>query len=178
MRDYFNWPGTEMPDGSVLTTEEPMRCGDCDRPTYWEEADWTYHHAVDTDRGCFLIGAEPDRLEDSRHPLHPHPGRFSMDEVVRLLRERHGVKARVEDTGGGCATIYAGGLTLAGPGWFEGSSGRVQPAAFGSCRSFGDVAEFYVGPDDDGVSEPVSFGVSDREVEIAAAIAAQVLQEV
>lgn len=103
---------------------------------------------------------------------------LDLDKVVALLKDK-GVTAYVEQTGGGTATIYAGEKfyreeerirwrgrrgsrtrtkevigtdlierypALAGPGWFDGpnwTNGRA------------DTSDFCVGPDDDGVSDPL-----------------------
>lgn len=86
---------------------------------------------------------------------------FDMDAIVTALKSRYQIPAYVEQTGGGCATIYAGEAVqicevegephynqypvLAGPGWFEGP-GFTNPRA--------TTAEFYIGTydsdDDDG----------------------------
>lgn len=55
-RDYLNEDGT------------PMRCNDCDRPTYYDYDDEDYHHASRPFIGCFLIASD-DRDEDLAHPL-------------------------------------------------------------------------------------------------------------
>lgn len=47
--------------------EHPATCSDCGRPSLYDETDGQYHHAVDADRGCFLIAAER-RADDPRHP--------------------------------------------------------------------------------------------------------------
>jgi hypothetical protein len=51
---------------------------------------------------------------------------INFDTLVALIKDR-GMPAQIEQTGGGCATIYVGtpgadGLfqAVAGPGWFEG----------------------------------------------------------
>lgn len=97
---------------------------------------------------------------------------LDLDKVVALLKDK-GVTAYVAQTGGGTATIYAGEMfyreeervrwngdvkevvgtdrierfpALAGPGWFDGpgwTNGRA------------DTSDFCVGPDDDGVSDPL-----------------------
>lgn len=81
---------------------------------------------------------------------------LNFDSICELLRAQ-GIPAYVEQTGGGCATIYAGEpdrtdpdwprfAAVAGPGWFEGP---------GWTNGRGDTGEFYVGPDDDGESEVI-----------------------
>ena len=110
---------------------------------------------------------------------------FSMDDVVRILRS-NGISAYVEQTGGGCATIYAGeqrihgGSTAgpnrrigggkrwdacAGPGWFVGP-GWTSPRA--------DRSDFAIGIDDDGESDPQFIDESWSEADIARAIASVV----
>lgn len=39
--------------------DKPMVCEHCGRPIYYDYADEAYHHAVEPQRGCFLIPAEP-----------------------------------------------------------------------------------------------------------------------
>lgn len=100
------------------------------------------------------------------------PGVIDLDAVVEHLH-RMGVHAYVEQTGGGTATIYAGArwheegwgdrwAAIAGPGWFDGpnwTQGRAH------------ADDFYVGPDDDGASNPDTI-TSDDPAVIALAIAA------
>lgn len=100
---------------------------------------------------------------------------LDLDKVCDLLKERN-IPAYVEQTGGGCATIYAGEpdrtdpqwpryKALAGPGWFEGpgwSNGRA------------DTSDFYVGPDDDGEGGYVISQADWTEADAAEAIAKQV----
>lgn len=52
---------------------------------------------------------------------------LDMDWVTAQIIERTGVTAYVEQTGGGCATIYVGTMDeegfppfMCGPGWFDG----------------------------------------------------------
>lgn len=79
-----------------------------------------------------------------------YPAVFDFDELAGII-ERHGLPARVEQTGGGVATLYVGeydadgrALAIAGPGWFEGPYWTEPRATFD---------EFSWGPDDDGESE-------------------------
>jgi len=98
---------------------------------------------------------------------------LNMDQITSILN-RYGVPAYVEQTGGGCATIYAGTAypddkgqdrydAVAGPGWFDGP-GFTLPRA--------ETEEFYIGLDDDGESDPVVAGVAEdfNEFEAAAVI--------
>lgn len=84
------------------------------------------------------------------------PAPIDMEAVADELRRR-GVHSYVEQTGGGVATIYAGPqheepgwgtrwACLAGPGWFDGPLWTLP---------VGDLGDFYVGPDDDGETEPL-----------------------
>jgi hypothetical protein len=106
---------------------------------------------------------------------------IDMQEVVDELHRR-GVHAYVEQTGGGVATIYAGpqhededeGMrwaALAGPGWFEGGSdGR---SLFTLPRA--DLADFYVGPDDDGETQDIWQANTETTVQqVADAVCAEV----
>ncbi len=97
---------------------------------------------------------------------------LDMERIVDILHNR-GVHAYVEQTGGGCATIYAGPrrevegesryAASAGPGWFAGPgwmNGRAH------------TDEFYVGRDDDGESEYTSAQDDWDEAKAAEAIVA------
>lgn len=98
-------------------------------------------------------------------------------DAVRTALHARGIDAYVEQTGGGCATIYAGPTheepgwgkrwaCLAGPGWFDGP-GWTNPK--------GDPNDFYIGPDDDGVAEAWSNPLRTTDAtEIADVIARQV----
>lgn len=96
---------------------------------------------------------------------------IDMDAVVVALRCK-GIQAHVEQTGGGCATIFAGPLQIehdrysavAGPGWFLGP---------GFSRARAEPGDFYVGPDDGGETTPLTVTTTDPHV-IAGLIAAQV----
>lgn len=94
---------------------------------------------------------------------------FDMNEVVELLHSSWNLPAYVEHTGGGVQTIYAGEPTtaddgyprypvLAGPGWRENGLPRASSD------------DFYVGPDDDGETDPLTVRSNTPEV-IAALIA-------
>lgn len=110
---------------------------------------------------------------------------IDMDEVVNLIHEA-GIPAYVEQTGGGCATIYAGTRYVsrepftrwtpngvpaeividetvrwsagAGPGWFEGP---------GWTNGRGVTEDFCVGIDDDGEATCYFTNDSDDERTIA-----------
>lgn len=103
----------------------------------------------------FAHGGEHAEREALRTALglsedQPVPaGTIDMDAVVAELRRR-GYDARVEQTGGNVATIYANSReyrVLAGPGWFEGPGWTKGRAA---------AEGFFIGPEDDGESETVS----------------------
>lgn len=81
---------------------------------------------------------------------------LDFDRIVQILNEQ-GIKAYTEQTGGGTATIYAGTPVheegwgdrypaVAGPGYFAGP---------GWTHGTGTKGEFCVGPDDDGVANPI-----------------------
>ena len=76
---------------------------------------------------------------------------LDLDKIVRLLNEEYKIESYVGQTGGGTATLLIGEEIgdryelLAGPGWFEGpgwTNGRATNE------------EFYIGPDDDGATDP------------------------
>lgn len=99
--------------------------------------------------------------------------RISMDKVCQYL-QRAGIKAYVEQTGGGTATIYAGTMgtdmrwpAVAGPGWFNG---------VGFTEAEGDSDDFYIGADDDG--ESAAIDCRDHNLDTEAAIAAVMIEQV
>jgi hypothetical protein len=108
------------------------------------------------------------------------PTEIDMDEIVRLVRAE-GVEVYVEQTGGGCATIFAGGLVdypvpdsteheqrygcAAGPGWFDGP---------GWTNARGSLDDFHVGPDDYGEGDAYAAVPDDNETTLAARIVAEV----
>lgn len=122
------------------------------------------------------------------HDLGPDRTEFNMDEVCALLHYHLGVRAYVEYTGGGCATIYAGSARqvdgetfgdgtpvyrypcLGGPGWFTGPMGGARTT------TVGDYTDFYVGPDDETVvpGSLADMGVTNTR-QIAALIALNVI---
>lgn len=102
---------------------------------------------------------------------------YDLDLIVRLLELDFGIKAYVDQTGGGCATLYAGEPwedeeygrrypCVAGPGWFE--NGRVTERARAS------RTDFYVGKDDEGVEDPIIIPETMTHTGIAYLIALQV----
>lgn len=114
------------------------------------------------------------------HSVLPDDPSFSMDAVVTALL-RQGIESYVGQTGGGCATIFAGasrfdaeygGLryqAIAGPGWFAGP---------GWTDAQGDTGDFNVGPDDDGetrttvmpvdTADPVAWATQTIAAQVAA----------
>lgn len=102
---------------------------------------------------------------------------LDMDRIVEILRTTYKVEnAYVEQTGGGCATIYAGPVekdeagddryaAVAGPGWFEGPGFTVAR---------GTTGDFYIGRDDDGETDPPMPPDGASEETVAGLIAAQV----
>lgn len=106
---------------------------------------------------------------------------INLDEVVRLLQAEHGIaNAYVEQTGGGCATIYAGPqhtdgngdqryAVAAGPGWFAGPGFTVARAT---------PADFYIGPDDDGESEVIEVARLAADSQTDAGIARLIAEQV
>lgn len=103
---------------------------------------------------------------------------INLDTIAAAVRAL-GVPCFVEQTGGGCATVYAGDtytdehgdaryLAGAGPGWFEG------PGWTNARADLVDGSDFYVGLDDDGEDEQgVWVQPGTTEAEIAALIVAQ-----
>jgi len=97
----------------------------------------------------------PAPVEDDE----PEPDiEFSLDAVVAALHER-GIPGHVDMTGGGHATIYAGGKHVV----LDGSEERVDwdvaagPGTYSyTADSTALLAEFYVGPNDEGFSETTS----------------------
>jgi hypothetical protein len=125
------------------------------------------------------------------HPIGADRDEFNMDEVCALLHYHLGVQAYVEYTGGGCATIYAGGTfrnygeagdsdetpiyrqrALGGAGWFTSPMGKGDPQQ----QALGSWHEFVVGKDDDGESHTYikDAGVTNTR-QIAALIALYVI---
>lgn len=98
----------------------------------------------------------------------PEPETIDMDRIVEGLRAR-GIGALVEQTGGGTATIFAGGLredgerykAAAGPGYFAGPDWTLGRAVRG---------DFFIGPDDQGEA-PVTTITDQSYAEIVDLIA-------
>lgn len=99
------------------------------------------------------------------------PRTIDLDRVAEIVRDLSEGPCYVEQTGGGCATIYAGERDLpaiepeidpdwtrfhaaAGPGWFEGPY-WTNPRA--------DLDDFYLGPDDMGDADTRSDWPDDAD---------------
>lgn len=102
----------------------------------------------------------------------------SMDNLALLLRAKGHTKAYVEQTGGGCATLYSGGTwrdehgddrqdAVFGPGSFYGLDGWQEPYA--SC------GEMFLGRDDDGAGQHHKLPDGATDEEIVEAIHAQIV---
>lgn len=78
-----------------------------------------------------------------------------MDTVVELIHDM-GIWAYVEQTGGGCATIYAGAKYTDNEG-DQRYSAIAGPGTYGWDRrpSYGHTTEFYIGPDDQGETDSI-----------------------
>ena len=87
--------------------------------------------------------------------------KVDLNEIAEVVRAA-GVPAHVDHSGGGCATVYAGGpgqRIMAGPGWFEDG------------RAVADLSDLSIGPEDDFSAEPVPVASSEP-----AAIARQIVR--
>lgn len=90
---------------------------------------------------------------------------FSMDEVVKILTAKGVENAYVEQTGGGCATIFAG-PTHDEPDYGKRYAVAAGPGAYGRYDggewhdSVGHTDEFCIGADDYG--DGPHFYVSDK----------------
>jgi hypothetical protein len=117
------------------------------RSPRWRSADLEAGETWATIARC----AREDRDDREARPVVWTGAQF----VRAVLEAVPGVPVRVDHSGGGCATLYAGEpLTVdgdtrypfvVGPGWYEGDRG----ARFGS-------DECYAGPDDDGETAPAA----------------------
>jgi hypothetical protein len=105
---------------------------------------------------------------------------IDLDALAAAVRDL-GIEAFVEQTGGGCATVWAGEQhedqhgdqrwdAGAGPGWFEG------PGYTNARALIGQGGDFCVGPDDDGEDPETAIWIQPGMsiADIAALIAAQV----
>lgn len=101
---------------------------------------------------------------------------LNMDEIVRVLRDEHGIgNAYVAMTGGGVATIFAG-PTREEPDYGIRYAAVAGPGSYGwdTGPSVADTREFFIGPDDYGDAIAAEAPADSTEVEVAALIAAQV----
>jgi hypothetical protein len=119
--------------------------------------------------------APPMSMDEWFDELRAHyegPRVLDLEKVCSILAEKYNVHAYVEQTGGGCATIYAGDRypddtgedryqAAAGPGWFAGP---------GWTRGRATTDDFCVGPDDDGQADPVFASIDWDEARVAAEI--------
>lgn len=128
----------------------------------------------DVPQSCFAMPVE--RFA----PAEDQANEIDLDALAAAVRDL-GFHAYVEQTGGGCATLFAGEEhpdahgdkrwdAGAGPGWFDG------PGWTNARASIGQGGDFCVGPDDDGDDpESVSWIQPGASLaDIAALIAAQV----
>lgn len=150
-------------------------CETCGRPLAAAGDDLCHH--------CATFGEGPFEGEAAREALATCPGGacncgqaaaiLNMDKIVEYVRGA-GFAAYVEQTGGGCATIYASrtaderGLparpdgdhceVVAGPGWFAGPNWTKPQAA---------VLDLWVGLDDDGQTQGETTTSVDDEASVA-----------
>lgn len=108
---------------------------------------------------------------------------FSMDKLVQVLHDEHGVNAYVDMTGGMVATIFAGPtwiepeVVTSGETWMnERHAVMAGPGEFSYTEdSLGYTEEFSWGMEDNGVTASIGFASEDETVEsIAARIASRV----
>jgi hypothetical protein len=177
------------PDGDSIVAICGAVSTDADgaaQPSPLHEVGEAHHYAQDgTDRDAAAAGA---RARSHEHRVRSGPGteggraavsEISFDEVVGLI-EGEDFAAFVQQTGGGCATVYASRKDAAGtlcthkvgPYHDEHYEVAVGPGHFagpGWTRGTGDTADLYVGIDgDETFEEPwnltVSEGSSPQEV--------------
>lgn len=130
----------------------------------------------------YFMGARPLSAKGTRRmsDTERDGDEISLDAVVDILRAR-GCPAYVEQTGGGCATIYAGPqyhdtegnlrwAAVAGPGWFEPHWGAPGATAWATSH------EFSVGYDDGGDAPAVFWDL--RRLTPSADFVADVIQNV
>lgn len=178
---YFAYLPEHLRTIAEQASREIVR-GLCDASLPDVEAFDDLHKYVDPATYCGLsdIKDEDDRrdvqnaLDDWLRGTHPNT-EIDMHEVVRILTEDHGVAAFVDYAGGNLYRIHAGEPfvavdgeqrypAIAGPGHWQGSERRA----------IGYAKEFYVGPDDEGVTHVVPVGELDALT--AEDVAALILQ--
>lgn len=110
-------------------------------------------HGIDFDRcnnTCRPHGRAATAVLQAREETAEDGNEIDLDALCAAVRALGHEDAYVEQTGGGCATLFAGGTytdahgdqrwrAAAGPGWFDGPGWTNGRAALG---------DFYVGPDD------------------------------
>lgn len=115
---------------------------------------------------CARCGAPVQCADGTADWGHTGGDTIDLDLVADALTAA-GTPAYVEQTGGGCATIYVGAPVVCtqtgdefhpyavGPGWFH----PVGPRLHG----FGHVSDLYMGPNDAGDAPTVSLTTTDVE---------------
>lgn len=75
---HDHWGQIEVAANSGLDApmSDELVCDDCRRKMFWDEADQSYHHLTEPERGCFLIPPEIDgkfvtRRIDLKAPQQP-----------------------------------------------------------------------------------------------------------
>lgn len=140
-----------------VTEMEGVTAIECQGTTVNGLTEWrTYWHDTQGEVSLYvrILGAPvPPTPTDVVDHMDLAMREVDMDEVVRHLRDTFKVTdAYVEQTGGGCATIYAGGIPGADP---EDDRPRWRavagPGVYGWGRrpSRGDLGDFHIGPDGD-----------------------------
>lgn len=114
--------------------------------------------------------------EWEREPQPEPDTTFSLNAVVEGLQQR-GIPAYVEQTGGGCATIYAGGMHVSEETHLDGSVHRENawnvsagPGHFLDSQwtqGVADLGEFYVGANDGSGGEEASLPEHITEARVA-----------
>lgn len=187
------WKSTENGRATVTVHQGGLTADLSDAPVehYTElfDVDTTADAIARQDMRTMAIGAEPlpeeIRLRAAEYAESLNGTKDLPPQVVRIREaygnvdfvnldricdwlHLYGVPAYVEQTGGGCATIYAGEQIdrfgdgdlywqiAMGPGWFEGPAWTNGHAVIG---------DFYIGPDDQGDTPPVTVpeGMFDLE---------------
>lgn len=173
-----NWNGWALPAFTREVAEEVVKWINTDSGGL--NAEWQKDAIVirDPDRPDEPEIVEPD--DNNRYWIGAFSWTWSiasrpinMDEIARIVREEHNVRAYVEHTGGGVATIYAGETDA--DGHYQACAGPGE-IGWDSTPSFGDLNDFYVGPDDGGKTNPappMELGAT-TEAEVAALIVRQV----
>lgn len=177
------YQGTTGPDINAIASDDDTLYGVTARwHTDLFDIPTTAHALAVNDLKTMAIGPEPTDVEIALRAAE-HAAelirKYKEDEVtapINLNRvvawlKLYGVPAYVEQTGGGCATIYAGDRNVdrygdgdlyhalaIGPGWFEGPNWTEARA---------DTTDLYIGPHDQGEGDAVSTHAGMTELEIA-----------